>query len=96
MRCPDCDDRLSVIQTIPWEGRTWRRSRCASCENNHITVESFAVCWPDGLHRERSRAKRAGASAKAGWEDAFQANAGADLAGLMRAFVAPTQQNAKD
>lgn len=109
MNCPECtgDSRMAVQTTLPWEGSIWRARKCPDCEAVVPTVERVAEGgWPSGIWsrpgKNTARNTRKGwapPAAKAGRDDHFDANAGAELAGVMSLFtrpVAPAQHLGPD
>ena len=93
MNCPDCDVTLAVNRTIQWQGEVWRARKCCGCDGVFPSVERLAGSWPAGIHAKGHRAPVEKV------RDAFNSNAGADLAGVMNLFarpVAPAQQSDGD
>lgn len=99
MNCPECsgDGRLAVQTTVRWGGGIWRARKCPDCEATVPTVETVASGgWPEGIWNrpgktaaQRARRNPGRHTVSSGRDDAFDANAGADLAAVMAVFARP-------
>lgn len=90
MLCPDCNGRMAVQSTTPWEGAVWRARKCLDCGQVHPSAERLAGGWPQGMFTKAAKLQRRPGAART--PDTFSPDAGADLAAIWGSVVR-TQQH---